>query len=125
MIQVRVMLRALAYVLHGRADWLESKASVDDNRKAAISPAAAAKRRPGQLAEAERVRRQAANVGRLSHNHERGDLRCSARLVGLAIARATGDLTTGDQLRAEMAAVTDPGVREIVEALVTMGVLLR
>lgn len=116
MIPLRILLRALAYVVEGRGQWLSRKAA--DNRKAAADDS----RGPGRLAAAQKLKAQAGAVGRLSHTHERGVVMLDAALAGQILAYATGHLEGMPELR-RLAAEAAPDVRRTLEELVEIGVL--
>jgi len=120
MLQLRIFLRALAYILHGRAAWMDRKAL--DNRRAAADDPRRPKRLAGDLASGDKFRWQATAVGRLTHQVD-GSLTVGAALAGYALGRATGDLSTGAALRAEIAATTDPETARWLATLVKVGVL--
>jgi hypothetical protein len=109
MIPLRLALRALSYVLEGRASWLEAK-SWDNADKAA-----------GRRREARKLRSQAAAVGKMSQ--DAGPLSIDASLMGLMLARAVGELETGKQLREAMRYGAPAAAAPVLAELVALGVL--
>jgi hypothetical protein len=124
-IPARLLLRALAYVYSGRADWLRRK--VADNAQAG-QRRGPSRRAPtgdttaGRLAGAHAAARWGSVVGAMSHRVA-SDLRVPADVAALLIARATGDLAQGDELRALTAGPADPGLAQLFRDLVAAGVL--
>lgn len=117
MIPLRLFLRALAYILDGRAAWLEAKVTRNRNPKETAEA--------GRLRASANARAQAKSVGSMSHETDQrgGPIDVPAALVGLALSRATGHLEQDDELRAEMARVTDPKLNAELDRLINIGVL--